>query len=221
MVRAINTLGGIARWARSQIMTLQLYHNPMSRAVIIHALLEELGAPYELKRVEYDDGSMRTPEFLALNPMGKIPTLVDGEVAVSETPAIAIYLADKYKDPHDLAPAFDDPRRGEYLRWVVFQGTGIDGAMAHAGGKFEISRQQAGWGSPELVAEVLTQRLGKADPFVFGDWFTAADVMLATSVGWALRFNLFPKTPELEGYVGRVMARPAMQRVFAAPEHAG
>ncbi len=202
-------------------MTIQLYHNPMSRAVMTHALLEELGVPYDLKHVAYDDGSMRTPEFLALNAMGKIPTLVDGDVVVSETPAIAIYLADKYKDPHDLAPGIDDPRRGEYLRWVVFQGTVIDGAMAHAGGKFDISRQQAGWGSPELVADVLTQRLGKADPFIFGDWFTAADVMLAMSVGWALRFDLFAKTPELEGYVGRVMARPAMQRLVATLEHTG
>ncbi len=196
-------------------MTIQLYHNAQSRAVMIHLLLEELGVPYELKHVAYDDGSMRSPEFLALNPMGKIPTLVDGEAVVTETGAIAIYLADKYKQPHDLAPALDDPRRGEYLRWLVFQGAAVDPAMMQAGAKFETTRQQSGWGDWELVVDVLEQRLAQADPWLLGDWFTAADVILGMALGWALRFELFPAKPAIAAYAGRLAQRPAFQRVFA------
>jgi glutathione S-transferase len=103
-------------------MTVISIYNPQSRAVMTLWLLEELGVSYDLKPVAYEDGSMRTSgSFLALNPMGKIPAIVDGETVVTETVAIAMYLADKYKANADLAPAIDDPRRGEYLRWIVFQ----------------------------------------------------------------------------------------------------
>lgn len=192
-------------------MAITLYHNPQSRAVMIHFLLEELGIPYELKRVNYDDGSMRTPEFLALNPMGKIPTLVDDDTVVTECAAIGIYLADKYKSPHDLAPAIDDPRRGEYLRWMLFQNTCIEGAMTQAAGKFDMRRQQAGWGTIDLVIDVLKQRLAKANPFLLGEWFTAADVLLGSATGWAVRFDVFPKAPELEAYLERIQSRPAFK----------
>lgn len=195
-------------------MTVQLYHNPHSRAVMIHALLEEIGCPYELKHVDYEDGSMRTPEFLALNPMGKVPVLVDGDTVVTETGAIAIYLADKYKSPNDLAPGIDDPRRGDYLRWIGFQSGAIEGAMTQAGAKFDIMRQQAGWGSVELVVDVLDDRLAKADPWLLGDWFTAADVLIGAAAGWAMGFGLFPSRPNIAAYLGRVMARPAFQKVM-------
>lgn len=118
-------------------MTVQLYHNPQSRAAMTHWLLEELGIDYTLKPVDYEDGSMRTPEFLAINPMGKIPAIVDGDTIVTETTAIAIYLCDKYKTPNDLAPGVDDPRRGEYLRWICFQAGAIEPAMMQANTKVE------------------------------------------------------------------------------------
>ena len=90
-------------------MTVKLYHNPHSRAAMMHWLLEEIGCDYELVPVQYDDGSMRADSFLALNPMGKIPVLVDGDTVVTETVAIAIYLADKFKSPNDLAPRHQRP----------------------------------------------------------------------------------------------------------------
>ncbi len=195
-------------------MTIQLYHNPHSRAVMIHALLEEIGCPYELKHMSYEDGSLRSPEFLALNPMGKIPTLTDGDVVVTEVTAITIYLCDKYKEPNDLAPAIDHPQRGEFLRWVAFQTSAMDAAMMQANTKIEIDRQQAGWGSVDLVVDVLKQRLSKADPYLLGDWFTGADVVVASTLGWAMNFGMFPKDAELEAYVGRVMARPAMAKMM-------
>ena len=195
-------------------MTIQLFHNPQSRATMMHWLLEELGVEYELVRVNYDDGSMRTPEFLTISPLGKIPALKDGEVTVSDTVAITLYLADKYKHPNDLAPAIDDPRRGEFLRWLVFQASAIEPAMMQAGAKFETKRQSAGWGDVDTVVDALEARLAKTDPWLLGDWFTAADVIVGGAVSWAMGWNLFPKKPAMEAYAARVTERPAYKKAM-------
>lgn len=195
-------------------MTIELFHNPQSRATMMHWLLEEFGVGYELVRVNYDDGSMRTPEFLEVSPLGKIPAIRDGEVTVSDTVAIALYLADKYKTPNDLAPAIDDKRRGEYLRWLVFQASSVEPAMMQAGAKFETKRQQAGWGDVDTVVDALEARLAKADPWLLGDWFTAADVVLGGAVGWAIGWNLFPKKPAMAAYAARLQERPAYQKAM-------
>lgn len=196
-------------------MTVKLYHNPQSRAALTHWLLEELGIDYDLVPVDYEDGSMRSPEFLAINPMGKIPAITDGDTIVTETTAIAIYLCDKYKTPNDLAPAIDDPRRGEYLRWVAYQSACIDPAMMQANTKVEISRRSAGWGDVDLVVDVLEQRVSKANPYLFGDWFTAADALIGGSLGWATQFGMFPMKPGIKAYLERIQSRPAFQKVFA------
>lgn len=196
-------------------MTIQFYHNPQSRAALTHWLLEELGIDYEIKPVAYEDGSMRTPEFLAINPMGKIPAIVDGDTIVTETTAIAIYLCDKYKSPNDLAPGIGDPRRGEYLRWIAFQSAAIDPAMMQANTKVEIPRQAAGWGSVELVIDVLEQRLSKTNPYLFGEWFTAADILIGGALGWATQFGMFEMKPAFKPYLEAVQSRPAFQKVFA------
>ena len=196
-------------------MSLEFYHNPQSRAAMTHWLLEEIGCDYTIKPVAYDDGSMRTPEFLAINPMGKIPAIKDGDTIVTETTAIAIYLADKYKSPNDLAPELDDPRRGEYLRWIAFQGAAIEPAMMQAGLEFETKRQSAGWGNVELVLDVIEDRVSKAEPYLFGDWFTAADVLIGGALGFAIQFKLFEMRPGFENYLKAVQSRPAFQTVFA------
>jgi len=195
-------------------MTVRLFHNPQSRAVMIEFLLEEIGCPYELVPVEYGDGSMRTPEFLSISPLGKIPAIEDGEVKMAETAAIAIYLADKYKTPNDLAPAIDDPRRGRFLFWTVFQTSGIDNAMMHASAKFEVPRQAAGWGGVQEVVELLESQLSQTDPYLLGDWFTAADVVVGSALNWAKNFNLLPLGEATLAYAARVAARPAAQRLF-------
>lgn len=198
-------------------MTVQLFHNPQSRAAMTHWLLEELSIDYELVPVEYDDGSMRTPEFLEVSPMGKIPAIRDGEVTVSDTPAIAIYLADKFKTI-DMAPGIHDPRRGEYLRWLVFQSTAIDPAMLQAGMKFETKRQQAGWGDVQSVLDALETRLERADPFLFGDWFTAADLLLGGMMGWATSFGLLSAGPATTRYIGATCSRPAFAKTIGATQ---
>jgi len=196
-------------------MTIKFYHNPQSRAALTHWLLEEIGTEYEIMPVAYEDGSMRTPEFLAINPMGKIPVIVDGDTIVTETTAIAIYLADKFKTPNDLAPGLDDKRRGEYLRWIAYQSACIDPAMMQANTKVEIPRQSAGWGSVELVIDVLDQRVAKASPYLFGEWFTAADVLIGGAIGWATQFGMFEMRESFKPYLEAVQSRPAFQKVFA------
>jgi len=166
--------------------------------------------------VQYDDGSMRADSFLALNPMGKIPVLVDGDTVVTETVAIAIYLADKFKSPNDLAPAISDPQRGDYLRWIAFQSGAVEPAMMQAGGNFEVKREQAGWGSVDLVVDVLEQRISKASPWILGDTFTAADVVLGGALSWAVGWKLFEARPGFAAYLERLAERPAYQRVFTA-----
>ena len=183
---------------------IKFYHNPQSRAVMTHCLLEELKVPYESIIVGYGDGSMRTPEFLELNPMGKIPVIQDGEVVVTESTAIFIYLADKYKTHRDLAPGIHDKNRGEYLRWLVFASTCIDPAMAQANLKFEGKRQQLGWGSPELVFDTVTKRLESADPYLFGSQLTAADILLGMSMAWATQFGLAKKTETFDKYLSHL-----------------
>lgn len=196
-------------------MTLKLYSNPQSRATITRWLLEELQQDYELITMAYDDGSMRSDAFLALNPMGKIPVVVDDGTVITDTVAIAIYLCDKYKHPVDLAPAVDDPQRAEYLRWIVFQASSIEPAMMQKGTGFETRREQAGWGTAELVIDTLENRVAKAEPFLLGERLTGADIILGASIAWALQFGLFPKSPVLAAYTERLTSRPAFARAMA------
>jgi glutathione S-transferase len=193
-------------------MALTLYFNPQSRARTMRWLLEELGVPYEIAPVGYEDGSMRSPEFLALNPMGKIPVIVDDGVVVTESVAIAIYLCDKYKSTNDLAPALDDPLRGPYLRWLVYYAAGLEPAMTQKLVGFELNPRTAGWGSYEQVVSVLKDLLGKADPWILGERFTAVDVVLGNGVSFAMQFGAFPKEPEFTAYCDRLLARPALKR---------
>jgi glutathione S-transferase len=173
--------------------------------------LEEIGVPYTLAQVHLDDGSLQTPEFLAINPMGKIPAIVDDGVAVSESMAIAIYLADKYKTPNDLAPAIKDPLRGDYLRWIAFYAN-IEAAITQKFAGFEMKRSTAGWGSIDLVIDVLKNRVSKTGPWFLGDRFTAVDVVTGGGINYGMMFGIFPKLPEFVAYAERLAARPAFKR---------
>jgi glutathione S-transferase len=197
-------------------MSLTLYYNPQSRARTTRWLLEELGVRYALAPVSYEDGSMRSSEFLALNPMGKIPVIVDDGVAVTESVAIAIYLCDKYKSPNDLAPALHDPLRGPYLRWLVYYAAGLEPAMTQKLVGFELNPRTAGWGSYEQVVSVLKDLLAKADPWILGKRFTAVDVVLGNGVSFGMQIGAFPKELEFTAYCDRLLARPAYARANEA-----
>ena len=170
-------------------------------------MLEELGEPYELVYVDVQGGAHKSDEFRGLNPMGKVPTLIDGEVVVTETAAIGLYLADRYASGR-LAPALDDPRRGTYLRWSFYAPSVIEpGCLAKASG-WDFKPGQAGWGSYEEMLDSITSAVGEG-PYLLGEQFTMADVIFGGTVRWMTMFGMLDKRPEYLAYVERLSARPA------------
>ncbi|MGD2132314.1 MAG: glutathione S-transferase family protein [Maricaulaceae bacterium] len=197
---------------------ITLYAASRSRAVTARWMLEEVGEPYTVQLLDLAAGDTHTPEYLALNPMGKVPTIKHGDVVVSEVAAIAVYLADAFPAA-GLAPAIGDPRRGPYLKWCFWGPSCIEPAMMQLMLKFEVGRGTAGWGDPQLVMDVLADAV-REGPWLLGDQFTAADVVVGSAVMSAMMFGLFPERDEFVAYRERLSARPARQRTVAAEEEA-
>ncbi len=194
-------------------MAITLYHHPFSRAAGVVWTLEEIGEPYELRFVDFKAGAHKAGDVVALNPMGKLPVLVDGDAVVTESAAISLYLADRYA-PGRLAPALDDPRRGTYLRWILFAPSVIEpGMMAKAGG-WEYRSGTAGWGDHDAMMKSIDHAIaGRA--FVLGDLFSIADVVFGGTLRYMARFGMLEATPEVQAYLDRLAARPALQRAEA------
>ncbi len=173
-------------------------------------MLEEVGKPYELKFVDIMKGGTKGPEIVALNPMGKLPLLVDGDAVVTEAAAIGLYLADRYSSGN-LAPKLDDPARGTYLRWSLFAPSVIEpGAMAKLN-DWTFKPSQAGWGTYEaMIASMDSAIAGKE--FVLGDRFSMADCVFGGTVRFMLRFKMIEGTPALVDYAARLGERPAAKR---------
>lgn len=188
-------------------MSITLYHHPFSRAASVVWQLEEVGVPYELQFVDLMTGQQKSAEHLARNPMGKLPVLVDGEAIISETAAIGVYLADRYALGR-LAPALDDPARGPYLRWCFYAPSVIEPAAAANAGKWEARPGAVGWGTYASVLDTLTAAL-ESGPWLLGERFTMADVVLGATVRYLLRFKMLEPLPALSSYVERLSARPA------------
>jgi glutathione S-transferase len=194
-------------------MAITLYHHPYSRAANVVWVLEELGVPYELRFVDIMKGAQKAPEIVALNPMGKVPILTDGDLVVTEAAAIALYLADRYS-LGKLAPSPDDPARAAYLRWSLFSPSVIEPAVAAkpSGGQFKPS--QVGWGTYENVMAAMESAIaGKS--YVLGDRFSMADCIFGGAVRFLLRFKAIEATPTFAAYAERLAARPAAQRADA------
>lgn len=196
-----------------------LYYNPMSRARIVHWLLEELGVPYRLELLSFDKHEHKTPQFLAINPMGKLPTISDNGVVVTEAAAICTYLADNYPRAQ-LAPALHDPARGTYLRWLFFGAGCVEPAMVdRMFSRAAVDRPSTlGYGSYENVMDTLEGAL-KPGPFILGDRFSAADVYIGSQIGWGLMTKSVEPRPTFLSYVARNAERPAFKR-FAAQSSA-
>ena len=191
--------------------TLTLYHNPKSRSASARVLLEALGVPYEVKPVDFASGQNRTPEFLAINPLGKLPTLVHDGAVVTEQIAITIYLADRFPAAK-LAPAFDDPKRGPYLRWLAFYAACFEPAlMDHAFKRAPIDPGTSPWRDYDTVIETLVAQLSRGD-YLLGDTLTAADLLWGTALRWTTEFGIVPKLPVIVAYLERVAAHPAVIR---------
>lgn len=191
---------------------LTLYHASPSRSSIALWMLEEIGEPYEVKMLDLAKGDQRKADYLALNPMGKVPTLKHGDAVVSEVAAICTYLADAF--PHaGLAVPVGDPRRGVYLKWL-FYGPGVlepavtDRAFPR---KEEARRAALGYGDFDTVMNVLCKAVTPG-PFLMGEQFTAADVVIGANIRWGMIFKMIPERKELTDYVARFQDRPAVKR---------
>lgn len=194
-------------------MSIVLHHHPFSRASTVVWMLEEIGEPYELRFVDIQKGAQKSPELLGLNPMGKLPTLTDGDVVVTESAAIGLYLADRYAYGR-LAPKVDDPARGTYLRWSLFAPSVIEpGAHAKLAG-WSYKDGQAGWGSYDAMLDALESAVaGKS--FVLGETFSMADIVLGGTLRFMLQFKMIAARPSFTAYAERLAARPALQRAEA------
>jgi len=194
-------------------MSLVLYHHPFSRAANVLWMLEELGVDHELRFVDLLAGAHKAPELVALNPMGKLPILTDGDQVVTEVAAIGLYLADRYALGR-LAPKTDDPLRGTYLRWSLFAPSVIEpGAMAKMN-NWQAKPSQAGWGTHEAMIEAIESAI-RGRTYLLGDSFSMADVIFGGTVRYMLRFKMLDPTPTLTAYAERLGARPALQRADA------
>ncbi|MES3029270.1 MAG: glutathione S-transferase family protein [Pseudomonadota bacterium] len=193
---------------------ITLYHSPASRAFTAYWLLEELGVPFEVATVDIRKGEQKKKEYLKLNPSGKVPTLTDGKVVVSENPAICIYLADRY-GYGGLAPKIDDVDRGAYLKWMVYSTAVLDPLLSLHPKHIDLPGAETGFGAFDDMVEVLAKTL-KGRKYLLGDRFSAADVMMGSTISAALRRGALPESPTLLDYNARLTVRAAYHRAADA-----
>jgi glutathione S-transferase len=184
---------------------MKLYYNPHSRAVIAKWMLDECGAQYQIVPVDLIKREHKTPEFRKINPAGKLPALVDGDAKIFEGAAICLYLGDKFSSAN-LAPKIGAPERGRYLSLMVYSTSQLEPSMGDALLKLE-SLPQRGWTDFETVQDVIEGELGNG-PYLFGNWFTAADIMIGSMFIWRRIFGAPPGRPTLEAYIDRLLDRP-------------
>ncbi len=193
--------------------TLHFYTNPMSRGRIARWMLEEVGAPYETHLLDYST-TMKAPEYLAINPMGKVPAIRHGDTVVTECAAICAYLADAFPEA-GLAPPL--AARGDYYRWLFFAAGPVESAVTNKSLGVVVppeKRAMAGYGSFEGTVDALEQAVtGKR--YIAADRFSAADVYVGSQIGWGMMFGSIEKRPAFEAYVGGLMGRPAAVRARA------
>jgi glutathione S-transferase len=158
-------------------------------------------------------GENRAPDYLAVNPMGKVPALKHGDVVITESAAICTYLADEFPRAKLNVP-IGDPRRGTYLKWLFFGPSCIEPAMMDRAfpRKEEARRGALGYGDFDTVMDVVAKAVAKG-PFILGEQFTAADIVIGSGLRFGMMFKLLPERPEFTAYVGRLAQRPALQRV--------
>jgi glutathione S-transferase len=190
---------------------MQLYWSPRSRSFTAIWLLEETGLPYERVLTDISTGAQKAPEYLKINPMGKVPALRDGDAALGEAAAICAYVADRYPETN-LAPAVTDPSRARYLQWLFFSPSCIEPALIQIFTKIEVPTSTAAWGSAQQVFDVLDAALA-GGPWILGERFSAADIVIGSGLNFAVRmFKMVPSRPSFDAYIARCAARPAFQR---------
>jgi glutathione S-transferase len=194
---------------------ITLYHASPSRSSIVHWMLEEIGEPYEIALLSLKQNDQRAADYLAMNPMGKVPALRHGDVVITEVAAICAYLADAFPQANLNVPV-GDPRRGPYLKWLFFGPSCVEPAMLdHLFPRKEAAPRGAlGYGDYDTVIDVLAKAVAPG-PYILGDQFTAADVVIGSGLRWGMMFKGIPQRPEFTAYVARLSERPALQRATA------
>lgn len=191
-------------------MSLTFYTNPMSRGRIARWMLEEVGAPYETVVLDYAT-TLKGDDYLAINPMGKVPAIVHDGKVVTECAAICAYLADAFPAA-GLAPPPE--KRADYYRWLFFAAGPAEQAVTNHAAGFEPTPERGrmfGYGSYDLAVDVLEQAVA-AHAYIAGDTFTAADVYAGSQVMWGTQFGTLPKRDAFVAYAERLAERPAYKR---------
>ncbi len=189
---------------------LVFYTHPMSRGRIVRWMLEELGAPYRTELLDYGT-TMKAAEYLAINPMGKVPAVRHGDVVVTECAAICAYLADAFPDA-GLAPP--PASRGDYYRWLFFFAGPVEAVVSNKSLGLEVPPDKlatVGYGSFADVMDAI-ERAVSANPYIAGDRFSAADVYCGSHIGWGLQFNTIEDRAAFREYSSRLEGRDAFKR---------
>jgi len=194
---------------------LTLYHAAPSRSSIVRWMLEELGEPYDIHLLSLSRGDNRAPDYVAINPMGKVPTLKHGDTLITEAAAICTYLADEFPRAKLNVPV-GDARRGPYLKWLFFGPSCIEPAIMDRAfpRKEEARRAALGYGDFETCMNVVAAAVTPG-PYLLGQQFTAADVVIGSTLRWGMLFKMLPERPEFVSYTARLAQRPALQRAEA------
>jgi glutathione S-transferase len=194
---------------------LTLYHASPSRSSVVLWMLEEIGAPYEVKLLSLSAGDNLKPDYLAVNPMGKVPALDHDGTVITEVAAICAYLADAFPEKKLNVP-IGTPRRGVYLKWLFFGPGCFEPAVIDraAPRKEPARRAMLGYGDFDTTMDVVAQAVARG-PWLMGEQFTAADVVIGALVRWGMMFKMVPERKEFLDYAARVAARPAVQRAEA------
>lgn len=189
---------------------LTFYTNPQSRGRIVRWMLEEVGADYRTEIIKYG-AEMKSPPYIDINPMGKVPAISHRGHVVTETAAICAYLADAFSEA-GLVPSPQE--RGAYYRWLFFAAGPLEAAVVNQHLGFEVPAEREGmigYGTYATVMDVLESELAKTD-YAAGSRFTAADVYLGSHIGWGLQFETIEKRGSLVDYWARLEGRPARRR---------
>jgi glutathione S-transferase len=194
---------------------LTLYHASPSRSSIVLWMLEEIGQPYDIKLLKLSAGDNLKPDYLALNPMGKVPALKHGDTVITEVAAICTYLADEFPLAKLNIPV-GTPKRGVYLKWLFFGPGCMEPAVIDraAPRKEEARRAMLGYGDFDTTMNVVAKAVARG-PWLMGEQFTAADVVIGSNIRWGTIFKLIPERKEFTDYSARIAARPAAQRAEA------
>jgi len=200
---------------------LTLYHAAPSRSSVVLWMLEELGEPYDIHLLSLAREENRKPDYLAINPMGKVPALRHGDAVITELAAICTYLADEFPGARLNVP-IGTPRRGAYLKWLFFGPGCLEPAVIDraAPRKEAPRRAMLGYGDFDTTMDVIAAAVAQG-PWLMGEQFTAADVVIGANIRWGMMFKMVPERPEFTAYAARIPARPGAQRAEAKDKELG